>query len=50
MQQVPLPAYRRYEADFAELAAAGRGEKALTAALDEGSPVAESVLRVRDTL
>lgn len=44
-QQVPLPAYRRYEADFAELAAAVRGERPLTATLDDELAVAETVLR-----
>ena len=50
MQQVPLPAYRRYEADFTELAAAVRGERALSVSLDEESLVAETVLRVSDML
>jgi predicted dehydrogenase len=50
VQQVPLPAYRRYEADFAELAAAVRGEKALTATLDEELLVAETMLQVSEML
>ena len=47
-QKIPLPAYRRYEADFAELAAAVRGEKPLSVSLDEELLVAETVLRVAD--
>ena len=45
-QSVPLPAYQRYEGDFAELAAAVRGERALAVSLDEELLVAETVLRV----
>lgn len=45
VQSVPMPAYQRYEGDFVELAAAVRGEKALTASLDEELLVAETVLR-----
>lgn len=45
MQKVPLPAYPRYVDDFKELAAAVRGEKALTASLDEELLVAETLLR-----
>ncbi len=44
-QEIPLPAYRRYVDDFIELAAAVRGEKPLTASLDEELLVAETVLR-----
>ena len=46
LQRVALPAYRRYEADFAELAAAVRGDGALSVSLDEELLVAETVLRV----
>ena len=49
-QQVPLPAYERYRADFAELAAAVRGERPLSVSLDEELLVAETVLRVSDML
>ena len=45
-QQVPMPAYQRYEADFAELAAAVRGERPLAVSLDDELVVAETVLRV----
>ena len=45
-QKLPLPAYQRYEADFAELAAAVRGERSLSVSLDEELLVAETVLRV----
>jgi predicted dehydrogenase len=48
VQSVPMPAYQRYEGDFAELAAAVRGEKPLTASLDEELLVAEAVLRACD--
>jgi predicted dehydrogenase len=44
-QAVPLPSYRRYEADFTELAAAVRGETPLSVTLDEELLVAEIVLR-----
>jgi len=47
-QKVPLPAYQRYVDDFKELAAAVRGEKALTATLDEELLVAETVLQVSE--
>jgi len=49
-QKVPLPAYQRYEADFAELAAAVRGERALSVSLDHELLVAETVLKVSDML
>jgi predicted dehydrogenase len=49
-QIVPLPAYRRYEADFAELAAAVRGERPLSVTLDAELLVAETVLRASDML
>jgi predicted dehydrogenase len=49
-QGVPLPAYRRYEADFAELAAAVRGERALSVSLDDELLVAETILRASDML
>jgi predicted dehydrogenase len=44
-QQVALPAYQRYEGDFAELAAAVRGERALAVSPDEELLVAEVVLQ-----
>ncbi|MSU48670.1 MAG: Gfo/Idh/MocA family oxidoreductase [Opitutus sp.] len=44
-QDVPLPAYKRYEDDLIELAAAVRGEKKLSVSLDEELLVAETVLR-----
>ena len=47
-QKVPLLAYRRYEADFTELAATVRGERPLSVLLDEELLVAETVLRVSD--
>jgi predicted dehydrogenase len=47
-QKVPMPAYRRYEADFAELAAAVRSESSLSVSLEEELIVAETVLRVSD--
>ncbi len=47
-QKVELPEYKRYEVDFAELAAAVRGERALPVSLDEELVVAETVLRVGD--
>lgn len=49
-QPVPLPVYRRYEADFTELAAAVRGERALSVSLDEELLVAETVLRTSGML
>jgi predicted dehydrogenase len=50
MQLVTLPAYRRYEGDFAELAAAVRGEKPLSVSLDQELLVAETLLRASDML
>jgi predicted dehydrogenase len=47
-QGVTLPAYQRYEADFAELAAAVRGERSLSVSLDDELLVAETVLRVSE--
>lgn len=47
-QQIALPPYQRYVADFAELAAAVRGERALSVSLEEELLVAETVLRVSD--
>lgn len=44
-QEIPLYAYTRYVDDFAELAAAVRGEKPLSVSLDEELLVAEAVLR-----
>lgn len=49
-QQVPMPPYRRYEGDFAALAAAVRGERALSVTLDEELVVQETLLRVSDML
>ena len=49
-QKVPMPAYRRYEGDFTELAAAVRGERALSVTLDEELFVQETLLRVSDML
>jgi predicted dehydrogenase len=45
-QRIPMPAYQRYAADFAELAAAVRGERALPVSLDEELMVAETLLQV----
>jgi predicted dehydrogenase len=45
VQPVALPPYRRYEADFVELAAAVRGERSLTVPLEEEMLVAETLLR-----
>ncbi len=50
VQKVSLPAYKRYEGDFAELAAAVRGERALSVSLDAELLVAETVLQVGDML
>ncbi|HEY5311909.1 MAG TPA: Gfo/Idh/MocA family oxidoreductase [Pirellulales bacterium] len=44
-QQVPLPAYERYTGDFADLAAAVRGEHPLAVSLDDELVVAETVLK-----
>jgi predicted dehydrogenase len=44
-QEVALPAYSRYVGDFAELAAAVRGESPLAASLDEELLVGETVLQ-----
>lgn len=44
-QKVPLPDYHRYVGDFAELAAAVRGETPLATSLDEEELVGETVLR-----
>lgn len=43
-QEIPMPEYRRYLGDFAELAAAVRGETALAADLDVEESVGETVL------
>ncbi len=43
---VELPSYERYVGDFAELASAVRGERPLTASLDEELAVAETLLEV----
>lgn len=45
-QNVLLPDYRRYEADFIELAAAIRGERELTVSLDEELMIHETLMRV----
>jgi predicted dehydrogenase len=45
IQKVPLPAYRRYVDDFAELAAAVRGEKKLRVTLEEELNVQAALLR-----
>jgi len=45
-QQIPMPAYQRYEGDFAELAAAVRGEKKLSVSLDEELLVTATLLKV----
>ena len=47
-QTIPLPAYRRYEGDFIELAAAVRGERPLSVSLDDELLVAETVLKASD--
>lgn len=44
-RKIPMPAYERYEGDFAELAAAVRGERPLSVSLDDELLVAETVLR-----
>ena len=49
-QSVRMAAYQRYEGDFAELAAAVRGEKELSVSLDEELLVAETVLQVSGML
>ncbi len=49
-QQVPMPAYRRYEADFVELAAAVRGERPLSVGLDEELLSAETLLRASEMM
>jgi predicted dehydrogenase len=45
-QKVALPAFQRYVTDFAELAAAVRGERRLSVSLDDELLVAETLLRV----
>jgi predicted dehydrogenase len=45
VQTVPLPGYQRYVGDFAELAAAVRGERPLSTSLDGELLVGETVLR-----
>jgi len=49
-QDIPMPPYRRYEAEFAELAAAVRGESPLAVSLDDELLVAETVLRAAGML
>lgn len=46
-QTIPLP-YRRYEADFVELAAAVRGERVLSVSLDEELVIQETLLKASD--
>ncbi len=46
VNKVPLRTYRRYEDDFAELAAAVRGERPLRATLDDELAVAETLFRI----
>lgn len=46
VSKVSLPPYRRYEGDFAELAAAVRGERPLRASLDDELAVAETLFRI----
>jgi predicted dehydrogenase len=45
-QKVALPAYQRYVADFAELAAAVRGERQLAVSLDDELLITETLLKV----
>ena len=45
VQTVSLPSYKRFEADFAELAAAVRGERKLNVTLDEEVAVQETLLK-----
>ncbi len=49
-QQPPMPSYRRYEADFVELAAAVRGEQTLSVGLDEELLSAETLLRASEMM
>ena len=44
-QQLPMPEYKRYVDDLAELAAAVRGQKKLSASLDDEMLVQETLLR-----
>lgn len=48
-QKVRLPDYQRYKADFTELAAAVRGEKALSVSLDEELMIHETLMLVTET-
>jgi predicted dehydrogenase len=45
MQKIPIPPYRRFVDDFADLAAAVRGEHALRTTIDEDVLVEEALLR-----
>jgi predicted dehydrogenase len=45
MQKIPIPPYRRFVDDFAELAGAIRGEHALRTTIDEDLLVEEALLR-----
>ncbi len=47
-QAIPMPVYRRYEADLAELAAAVRGERSLSVSLADELLVGEAILRCSD--
>jgi predicted dehydrogenase len=49
LQTVPLT-YKRYEADFVELAAAVRGERALSVSLEDELLIHETVLKASDML
>jgi len=50
LQTIDLPAYERYVADFVELAAAIRGEKALSVTLDEELLVHKTLLKACEML
>jgi predicted dehydrogenase len=49
-QSVPMPAYRRYERDFAELAAAIRGEHPLSVTPEQEVIVQETLLKASGML
>jgi len=50
LQAVALPVYKRYEADFAELAGAVRGQRSLSVSPEEELLVQECLLRACDML
>jgi hypothetical protein len=50
VQTVSLPGYKRFVADFAELAAAVRSERPLTVTLEEELAVQETLLKASDML